>query len=140
MVKWIIVGLPWGQLYGLLHFLNLFIISSWASLVILVLALTLILQLTNLARLSLNFPSVKSLPLDSISSNILLTISSSLPFGTQVGWDITLKELIPNSSISKFNSYIIFRFSFILIYSFLGNVITIGTNGEMVSLLGCDNK
>lgn len=47
------------------------IISSWASLVILVLALILILQLTNLAKLSLNLAKLKSLPLFVISSNIL---------------------------------------------------------------------
>ena len=134
------VGLPWGQLYGLLHFLNLFIISSWASLVILVFALTLILQLINFARLSLNLASVKSFPLFNISSNILFTISSSWPFGTHVGWDITRYEFIPNSSIVKFNSFSMSIFSFILIYSLFGIVITMGTKGDITLLLGCDSK
>ena len=135
-----IVGLPWGQLNGLLHFLNLLIISSWASLVILVLALILILQLINLAKLSLNLPKLKSLPLLIISSNIFFITSSSLPLGNQVGWLTTLKELIPNSSIWIFNEERISFFSLIIINSLTGRVIIIGTRGEIVSLVGWDKR
>ena len=135
-----IVGLPWGQLNGLLHFLNLLIISSWASLVILVLALILILQLINLAKLSLNLPKLKSLPLLIISSNIFFITSSSLPLGNQVGWLTTLKELIPNSSIWIFNEERISFFSLIIINSLTGIVIIIGTRGEIVSLVGWNKR
>ena len=67
-------------------------------------------------------------------------ISSSWPLGNQVGCDTTLNELLPNGSILIFNDVKISKFSLTIINSPTGNSIMIGINGDMISLLGWDNR
>ena len=134
------VGLPWGQLKGLLQFLSWLIMLSMSSIVILVLPLTLALHAMVAAKWSRNLLKSKFFSSFTIVSRILLMIFWALSFGNQVGCDVILNELVPNSSAWIFSSSKIFIFFLIIKNSFRGNSITIGISVSIVLLLGWDNR